>query len=401
MDFELNDIKILLSLGYEVHVATNFHGYEDRHMDGKLEQLGVQKSHQHEIHFARSPVNTDNLKAYKELKKVIFQQRFSLIHCHTPVGGVLARLAAKRYNEAVSLHNTRVEKGKSETNGRAPDRVEQVKVIYTAHGFHFYKGAPLKNWLLYYLVESLLSHYTDVLITINKEDYGRAKKKLHAKKTVYVPGVGVDIAKFAPRQSGRDKIRAELGLEDTDIMLLSVGELNANKNHASVIKALAGMRAEPGTDLQMDANTESHANTITYVIVGEGDKKAELKAQAVNTGVDLRLPGYRNDVSDFYDAADAYILPSIREGLNVSLMEAMASGLPAACGKIRGNTDLVNEEECLFEPTDTTQIKKAVAYVLDNREKLRIQNLEKIRAFDLTTVEELVSGIYAGGHTSI
>lgn len=142
----------------------------------------------------------------------------------------------------------------------------------------------------------------------------------------YISGAGVDVEKFAPRQSGRDKIRAELGLEDTDFMLLSVGELNENKNHASVIKAIAG-------------------KDITYVIVGKGDKEAELKTMADENNVDLRLTGYRNDVADFYDAADVYILPSIRKGLNVSLMEAIDSGLPVACSPIRGNTDLVDEED--------------------------------------------------------
>ena len=197
---------------------------------------------------------------------------------------------------------------------------------YTAHGFHFYNGAPLKNWLIFYPVEKCLSRYTDVLITINNEDYKRATEKFHAKKMFYISGAGVDVEKFAPRQSGRDKIRAELGLEDTDFMLLSVGELNENKNHASVIKAIAG-------------------KDITYVIVGKGDKEAELKTMADENNVDLRLTGYRNDVADFYDAADVYILPSIRKGLNVSLMEAMDSGLPVACSPIRCNTDLVDEED--------------------------------------------------------
>ena len=347
--FEMNNIKLLQQLGYQVSCATNLD--KDNHPD-KIELLKNSGVRLYHIPFSRAPFTKQNIRAYKELRKLMHEEQFDLIHCHTPVGGVLGRMAA--HKEHVPC------------------------IIYTAHGFHFYDGAPLKNWLVFYPIEKYLSRYTDVLVTINKEDYKRATEKFHAKKTAYVPGVGVDIDKFAPRQSGRERIRAELGLKDTDTMLLSVGELNENKNHTSVIKALSG-------------------SNLTYVVVGKGDKETELNALAKEYAVDLRLTGYRNDVADFYDAADVYILPSIREGLNVSLMEAMASGLPVACGRIRGNVDLIADEDCLFNPTDVKGIEKAIQYVLENKKKLSQTNLQKIKSFDLSIVKEKASEIYAGG----
>ncbi len=310
----------------------------------------------YEIGTTRSPLDIKNIQAISKIRRIVEEGKYDLVHCHTPIAAAVTRVACR------------------------PLRKKGIKVFYTAHGFHFYDGAPLKNWLIYYPIEKYLSRYTDILITINKEDYNRAKKKFRARKTVYVPGVGVDIEKFAPRQSGREKVRAELGLDNNEIMLLSVGELNRNKNHEAVIEAIKGMK-------------------ITYVIVGKGDKENELRSIAEKLGVDLRLTGYRNDVSDFYDAADVYILPSLREGLNVSLMEAMASGLPVVCGKIRGNTDLVKVEKCLFDPSNTAAIRKAVDAALKNKDIIGKQNAERIKTFDLHTVEKLTSRIYLGANT--
>lgn len=353
--FNMENIKILLGMGYTVDVACNF---TDTSV-WPLERIQKFKAHMAEIgvnciqlDFSRNPLKlSSHWHSYKETLKLISARQYVFIHTHTPISSAVVRMAA---------HKT------------------GTKVIYTAHGFHFYDGAPLMNWLIFYPIEKVLSRYTDVLITINKEDYKRATEKFHAKKTVYIPGVGVDVEKFNPRQFGRDKIRTELGLQDNDIMLLSVGELNENKNHSAVIKAIAGM-------------------DIIYVVVGKGDKEAELKALAKECGVDLHLTGFRNDVADFYDAANVYILPSIREGLNVSLMEALASGLPVVCGRIRGNVDLVEEENCLFDPMDEAGIRNTVEYAIANKARLGQANLEKIKLFNLTTVKDLVSSIYQGG----
>ena len=301
MEFHISYLKMLKEMGFETAVAAR-NDYENSE-DCKIPYC----DNYYDIPFERKPLSLRNISAYRQLKKIIDKGNYDIIHCHTPVGAMLTRIASRRARK----HGT--------------------KVIYTAHGFHFFAGAPLKNWLLYYPVEWICSWWTDVLITINKEDYARASDHLHAKKTVYVPGVGIDTAKFAPPPNGRDKIRKELGLADDQIMLLSVGELNTNKNHKAVIKALQRMQETVQTLMQLSTQSSSSLRDvtsltcITYVIVGSGELEEELRTIAKKTGVDIRLTGYRTDVADFYDAADVYILPSLREGLIVCLMEAMAS----------------------------------------------------------------------------
>lgn len=261
---------------------------------------------------------------------------------------------------------------------------EKLKVIYTAHGFHFYKGAPVKYWMAFYPVEKYLSKYTDVLITINKEDYYRASKKFQAKKTIYVLGVGVDVKKFEGVAGSIDRAakRKELGIMDDEILLLSIGELNENMNHSVVIKALATIQ-----------NSKEVHNHIVYMIAGIGNKKDELKKLAEDCGIDLRLLGYRNDVSELLTAADIYILPSIREGLNVSLMEAMASGTPCLCGNIRGNVDLVEQGKGgeLFDPNSLCSVAKALVTEMKDHSiwlEQGLYNQKKIKHFDISIVKK-------------
>lgn len=357
--FNMENIRMLQELGYSVDVATNFTDtsvWTRERLDMFRDQLNDLDVEEIQIDFSRSPLKVRrHISSYNEVLKLLRKKQYSFIHTHTPIASAVIRIAA---------HKT------------------GTKVIYTAHGFHFYDGAPLRNWLMYYPVEKMLSRWTDVLITINKEDYKRAKEKFQAKRTEYIPGVGVDTEKFKPRESGRDRIRSELELSNKQVMLLSVGELNENKNHEAVIKAIQGL-------------------DITYVIVGKGELEDKLENVATECGVDLRLMGFRNDVADFYDAADIYILPSIREGLNVSLMEAMAASLPCLCGKIRGNRDLIDDEECFFDPKSVEEQRAAIKKIIKaDREKRGVHNLQKIRKFDLKSVESLISEIYRGVSTS-
>ena len=178
---------------------------------------------------------------------------YTLMHCHSPIGSVVARIAA------------------------CNARKKGMKVIYTAHGFHFYKGAPKKNWLVFYPIEKMCSKLTDVLITINQEDYIFAKKHMKAKKIEYIPGVGIDIKKFNNGEFDRAAKRKELGLDADDIMLLSVGELNQNKNHEVIIKAIGALENQ----------------NIHYFIAGKGDKEELLKKLAEQKNVKLHLLGRR------------------------------------------------------------------------------------------------------------
>ncbi len=350
--FNMPNIEILKSLGYEVDVVADFKKpgtITTKRAKDLIQRLNDMNVKVFDIHIPRSLNPIIVLSAYIKVKKIIETEGYDLIHCHSPIGGAICRLAA------------------------VSQRKRGTKIIYTAHGFHFFKGAPIKNWIIFYPIEKWLSKYTDVLITINKEDYRRAKKYFNAKNTVYIPGVGVDTKKFAPRQDRREKIRKELNLSDEQIMLLSVGELNENKNHISVIKAIKD------TD-------------YVYVIVGKGDKKLELESAAKECNVDLRLMGYRSDVADFYNAADVYVLPSLREGLNVSLMEAMASGLAVTCSDIRGNTDLIVDST--FDPKDTKGLAVALKNTLDNKEKLSERNIKMIKKNSVYQVNNNIKKVY-------
>ena len=164
--FEMGNVAILKELGYEVHYASNFHnpsyGTDNKRLDG----TGIIC---HQIDFERSPFNKRNIQAYKQLVNIMKEEKIDLVHCHTPMGAVLARLAAKK----CGIRN----------------------VIYTAHGFHFFKGASIKNWLIYYTVERFLSGFTDTQICINMEDYSNAKK-FKAKNVEYIAGVGIDVSKI-------------------------------------------------------------------------------------------------------------------------------------------------------------------------------------------------------------
>lgn len=296
MGFFPAHIRMLQEAGHQVELACNL----DKPLPPAVRELGCAAHH---IPFSRSPLSGDNLRAYGELEKLLSKGRYDIVHTHTPNASAIVRLVCR------------------------PLRRQGLRVFYTAHGFHFYDGAPLKNWLLYYPVEKLLSQWTDVLITINGEDYRRATGKFRAKKTVYVPGVGMEIERFSVTcsEEERQEKRRELGVPSDGLLLLSVGELNRNKNHSVVIRALATL-----------GNPSIH-----YCVAGMGALREELESLAAELGVEkqVHLLGYRTDVDKLYQAADVFLCPSIREGLNVSIMEAMASGLPVVASDNRGSRD--------------------------------------------------------------
>lgn len=319
----------------------------------------------YEIPFERNPLKLGNIKAYKRLKKVIDEGGYDIIHCHTPTGAMLTRLAANQ--------------GRKSGSG--------TKVFYTAHGFHFYKGAPAINWLLYYPVEKLLSGYTDVLITINKEDYTRAKN-FKANKVCYVPGVGIDLKKFTVGYIDKAQKRKEIGVQLDDFVLLSVGELIPRKNYEVVIRAMSILKKN------------GKLNHIEYVICGRGGYEANLKklAEKLNVADSIHFLGYRNDISKICNCADLFVFMSHQEGLPVALMEAMACGLPAICSNIRGNTDLIEDGVTgLISNDDPKDLAKAIDGIREDknlRDRLAATALQKIKHFDLSSVEEEMKHIY-------
>jgi len=312
----------------------------------------------YDIPFARSPVSPSNLEAYRQLKGIIDSNEYDIIHCHTPVGGVLARLAARHARK----------------NG--------TKVIYTAHGFHFYKGAPIKDWLMFYPVEKFFARYTDVLITINREDYAVARK-FKAKKVVYVPGVGVDVDKFARSAVDRSEKRKQLGIPEDTFVLLSVGELIKRKNHETVIRTMERFKSK----------------NVVYLICGQGELDSYLQGRIDELGVNVRMLGFRKDIGELLAASDLFIFPSYQEGLPVALMEAMAAGKPVVCTSIRGNTDLIEEGAggFLVEPEDIEGFAKAINRLAGSSglmEKMGSRNREFVREFDMENVMNIMGEVY-------
>ena len=337
--FEMNNVHILQKMGYEVHYASNFHtpsyGTDNHRLDG----TGIIC---HQIDFVRSPFDKRNFQVYRQMVELMRRENFSLVHCHTPMGGVMARLAA---------HAT----------GTGP-------VIYTAHGFHFFKGASWKNWLFYYPMEKFLSRYTDQQICINREDYELAKRKFHARYVDYVPGVGIEEDNFFKMgEKERQKKRESLGVPPGRVVLLTSGEMIPRKNQEVLFRMLAKLKdseeesvlsleRNETADEQEDAGTGRRVERCSYerlhlLLCGHGELKEYLQDLAAQLGIadHISFLGYREDMAEIFGASDIFLFPSFQEGLPRAMLEAMASGLPVVCSEIRGNTDLMGEEWTLSE----------------------------------------------------
>ena len=352
MVFHLPYLRWFKQKGYETHVCAR------NDYDNAKDCLIPYCDKFFDIPIQRSPFKYRNIYAYFFLKKLIESNNYDIVHCHTPMGGVLTRLAAKKA------------------------RRKGTKIIYTAHGFHFYRGAPLKNWLLFYPVEKYISRFTDVLITINKEDYYTAKR-FKTKKVVYIPGVGIDLHRFSDVATGRREKRKELGIGYSAFCILSVGELIKRKNHRIVIKALA-MINNPN---------------MVYIICGDGEFYNNLKQLATELKVDVRFLGFRNDVPEICSAVDLFVLPSYHEGLPVALMEAMASGLPAICSNVRGNSDLIENGKggFLVKADDANEFANGINKIYSDTNLGTImgrRNYEAVKKYDLMIVKKQMEEIY-------
>ncbi len=355
MAFHIPYLKWFKSNGYEVHVcAKNDFSIPEECIIPYCDKY-------FNLPFERSPYNFANIKVCKQLKEIIDSEIYDIIHCHTPIGSVLTRMAAK--------------------NARA----KGTKIIYTAHGFHFYSGAPLINWVIYYPIERWLSKHTDVIITINKEDYNRAKRTFKSTKIEYVPGVGVNTKRFNNIKVEKAEKLNEMNIPANSHVILSVGELNANKNHETIIKALAKL----------------DMTNIVYIICGQGTLEEYLKKLSCQLKLEsqVKLIGYRSDVEEIIKVADIFIFPSLREGLSLSLMEAMAAGKPIICSDIRGNRDLIEHGKggYLVQPNDIITYSKLIDKLVlnpDIRESMSSYNKRKIESFDIETIKSLMIKIY-------
>lgn len=363
--FNMPNLKLLQEMGYEVHVACNFK--EGNTCSEKaIQRLKAQLSQMYvRYHPWDCPRNIHSvrkcLRAANQLWMLTGTYSFAWIHCQSPVGAALARIIAYQRN---------------------------IRIIYTAHGFHFYQGAPYKNWLFYYPVEKLLSYHTDRLLTINKEDYLFAKKHLNAKKILHIYGVGVDLKRFhaqSDASAARKLLCNRYQIPQHAVILLSVGELNHGKNHKTVLAALAaGKRLD-----------------IHYIICGQGKLRKALARAAKRFGLEGRvhLAGYQENILLFYQGADLFIFPSIREGMPAALMEAMAVGLPCVVSDIRGNRELIHDSAMRFSPKRPKELCNILDRLLDNPwlwEAAGRQNQRQIRNYQLDRVQGQMRAIYAG-----
>lgn len=358
MQFHIPYLKMFQEMGWETAVASK-NDYEN-----PADCVIPYCDSYYDIPFERLPWKPKNIQSYKMLKKIIDEGNYDIIHCHTPVGAMIARLAA------------------------LSARKKGTKVIYTAHGFHFFKGAPLLNWLLFYPAEWLLAPVTDVLITINQEDHARALKHLHAKRIEYVPGVGIKTERFRDLEIDRDAKRQSLGYGEKDFLLLTVAEMTANKNHITILKALSLLK-----------DKEEFSN-MHYLICGRGEMWASLEASARELGIadHVNFLGYRTDAPELYQVSDLFLFVTLREGLSVALMEAMSSGMPIICAKIRGNTDLVDDNVSgVFSENTPEAVAEHILQLYRDCEKRKALGQaasEKALLFDEKNVLQQVKDIY-------
>lgn len=367
--FEKNDVKLLKQMGCQIHYASNFTNPIYAFDKTELEKNGVAL---HQIDIEKSPAKINkNIKAIKQLIKIIDENDIDIVHCHNPMGGVAARIAARA--------------GK-----RKP------KVIYTAHGFHFYKGAPIMNWLLFYAAERFLARYTDIIVTINREDYIRAKKfRLKKNGEVYlIHSVGVNKEKFAPRPELRETKRAELGIPADAFHIVTAAELNENKNQKVVIEAVAALKNKSKIDADKTYN-------IYYTICGKGPNEDKLRELIKSYGLEnnVSLLGYRTDMDEILQTADVFAFPSIREGLGVAAIEALMCNVPLIAADNRGTREYVSDGNngivCRYDAVD--EFEEAIELLYGNtayRKRMADRCRESVKKFTIEEVEKTMTKVY-------
>lgn len=361
--FNKENIEFLKhDLNCYVHIACNFDYMDDTDIErtksyiSKLKQEGI---FLHNVHFARNPLKLANVKAYKMLKRIINDNDFDLIHCHTPTASMITRLAARKARKKGCI------------------------VMYTCHGFHFHNAAPKKNWIVYYPIEKWLSNYCDYLVTINKEDYARAQT-FKCKNIRYIHGVGVDLNRIQSCNIDRAKYKESIGLPRDCIMILSIGEMIERKNHQIIVKALGRL----------------HNNNIYYVICGKGplEKKLRKLAQKNNIVNNVIFLGFRNDIPELCNVADISAFPSRIEGLGLAGIEAMAAGVPLVSSNVHGILDYVIDGKTGYTcpPNDVASFAAAIEKLVNPNERKKMkENCKKaVIPFDINNALMEMRNIY-------
>ena len=347
-------VKMLHEKGYEVEVAARNNLHEK---DGaKLDFIDKV----YDVCFSRNPFSFKNLKAYKELKKIVINEQYDFIHCNTPSAGVITRLLPKKV------------------------RKQGTQIIYTAHGFHFYKGASKKNWIMYYPVEKMLARRTDKLITITTEDCNLAKNKFKT-NVHFIHGVGVNKERFY--KISKEEIietRNKLGLAIDKKILLCVGELNDNKNQISVLRCMKELK--------------NKYNDLYLLVAGNGANDEMLKKYVNENGLNdiVQFLGYKRNIEEYTRICDIVVSASYREGLPLNIVEGMMCGKTIVASNNRGHRELIENgvNGYIFELNNPESLYNALekSFVLD--ETIINNAYEKSKHYDFESVEKELSDIY-------
>lgn len=297
----------------------------------------------HEINFARNPLKPSNFKSYKKLKQLQKERNFDLVYCQQPVGGLMGRLVGKKF---------------------------KIPVIYTAHGFHFFKGCSFKNKMIYKTVEKWLSKFTDVLITINDEDY-EAAKKMKAKHVAKISGIGMEFNKYQPLTESRTEIRKSLNLNENDFVIVTVAEFIKRKNYDTMLKTIKELK--------------NRNVNVKFIICGRGQEEENIKSQIQELGIEenVLLLGFRKDINRILTASDMFMLASFQEGLTLSVIEAMSYGLPCVVSNVRGNRDLIADGKGGFvvETTNAAMFADKIEVIMKNEEmKHKFEEFNKLES---------------------
>ncbi len=352
-NFHIPYLKWFKDQGYETHVASNS-------LESTKQILYC--DYKHQINFLRSPFSLKNIKVYKEFKKLIKENKFCLVHAHTPMGGLIARLALRNKN---------------------------IPVIYTAHGFHFLKGGSKLSWLLFYPIEKYLSKYTNELITINHEDYTLAISKFSKNCQIsYVPGVGINLNEYHKIEDNqKDEIRKSLNLSKDDFVILYVAELTEGKNQSFLINMIYELKLK--------------YNNLKLLLVGYGKEKEKYidLIKKLNLENEVKILGYRKDILELNNIADLVVSSSKREGLPRSLLESLSIGKPLLVSNIRGNNDTVIDgvNGFLFQLDNKEMFAKCFDILYNNKEtrnNFSIESQKLVKKYDLNIVLGQVGDIY-------
>lgn len=358
--FNKANIAALQSLGLQVELCANFENGNgpEIHNQDYVEECEKRGLRTHSIPFARHSL-TGSLKCLHQLKELLSREQYDLVHTHTETGGLLLKLA----------HS---EKGKS-------------KFVFTPHGMSFWKGSSLKSQLVYKPLERWICSGMDMNLGMNREEM-EYLERWNRNNATYVHGIGLDLSRFESHNEASKAVRKEFLLNTNGKMIVSVGELDNNKNHITVIRALA----------QLDRKDWK------CVICGVGPNKDILMQEAERLGLKehVVLAGYRSDIPEILNAADIFVFPSFHEGMPVSVLEAMACGIPIICSAIRGNVDVVQDGDngYLFKPSDGDTLSREIALLMDNetlRQQMGAKNKKVVKKFSLEAVTEELKAIYS------